>query len=92
MRPAAGANMLEAKGEIKVVRLTRPNKTHFRPEGKFIGFLGSLGLGLGADKQFELRVSTVYSASTSLIRKLSRITEIIELPMHFIFELYIMTQ
>lgn len=41
MKVIAGENMLEARGEIKVIALTRPSNAHFLLEGKFCGFLGS---------------------------------------------------
>jgi hypothetical protein len=37
----AGENMLEARGEIKVMALINARRAHFLPEEKFCGFFGS---------------------------------------------------
>lgn len=41
IKPTAGENILDASGETKVIKLTRPSKAHFLPDGKFCGLAGS---------------------------------------------------
>lgn len=41
MYEAAGATIVVARGEIKVIKETRLIRTHFRAFGKFIGIAGS---------------------------------------------------
>ena len=41
MKEIAGENMLDARGEIKVIALIKLSNAHFLPEEKFCGFLGS---------------------------------------------------
>lgn len=41
MKEIAGENMLEARGEIKVIALIKLSRAHFLPGEKFCGFLGS---------------------------------------------------
>lgn len=41
INPTAGANMDEARGEMKVILEIRPNRSHLRESGKFRGISGS---------------------------------------------------